>query len=113
MQASQVPDPLREKLGAEATSGLLDLFEMAKMESLEDVLRRSTERFERRLTEECSKIRLEMAEMRQEMRNGFAELRQEMATQKFDILKWVFLFWVGQALTVLGFLTMIMRALQR
>jgi hypothetical protein len=167
MQASQVPEPLRERLGAEATSGLLDLFETAKLECGEDVMRLSTDRFERRLTEECSKIRVEMAHLhsglrqdmqemgaglrkemyemraslqqedksvRQEMREMGAALRQEMrdlgaalrqetqamgaglrqdiASQRFEILKWAFLFWVGQFFAVASLIAVLIRYLR-
>ena len=117
MLANQVPQPLHARLGPEATSGLLDLVEAAETEWREDVLTLATDRFERRLAEEWGKLRVEMAhlkaDLREEMHDGFASVRQDMAAMKFDILKWVFLFWIGQAATVLGFLAMIMRAMQR
>lgn len=170
MQASQVPEPLRERLGAEATTGLLDLFETARLEWGEGVLRLSTDRFERRLTEECSKIRVEMADLRsglrqeihemgaglqqenaslrqemhemgaslqrdnaslrQEMRDMGASLRQEIqalgvslrqedasvrqdiTNQRFEILKWAFLFWVGQFFAVASLIAVLIRYLR-
>lgn len=113
MLSTQVPEPLRQRLGVEATSGLVDLYEAAQDEWRDDVLSIATDRFERRLAEETGKLRVEMAGMRNEMRDGFAGVRQDMAILKFDILKWVFLFWLGQAATFLGFLTMMMRAMER
>ena len=67
----------------------------------EDVLSVITERFERRLTEEISGLRVGMA-------NGFASLRQEIAVTKVDLIKWSFVFWTGQVV-VLGGLMAIMR----
>jgi len=46
------------------------------------VLNLMTERYERRLVEECAKIRVELAGARA------------------DFIKWSFLFWIGQAATV-------------
>lgn len=134
MQANQVPEPLRERLGAEATSGLLDLFETAKLEWGGDVMRLSTDRFERRLTEECSKIRVEMAHLqsglrqemqvmggglrqeiqnlRQEMQAMGAGLRQDIATQRVEILKWAFLFWVGQFFAVASLIVVLNKYLR-
>ena len=40
--------------------------------------------------------------LRQETTAGFAALRQEMADQRFELLKWAFLFWVGQFFAVAG-----------
>lgn len=120
MQGSMVPAPLRERLGPEATSALVDLFEAAELDLQEDVLRLSSDRFERRLTEETSKLRLEMgqlrlemAQLRQDIREGFLGLRQEIGTLRFEILKWVFVFWVGQSIALLGYLIVLVRALGR
>lgn len=52
-------------------------------------------RFETRLEQGLAKIRQEMAEFRGEMRSSLAELKAEL-------IKWMFLFWVGTALTVIG-----------
>lgn len=85
------------------------------------------DRFERRLMEENSKLRIEMAQgfaaLRQEMAAGFAALRQEiaantsalrqeMAEQRFEILKWAFLFWVGQFFAVAGLMAVLIRFLR-
>ncbi len=57
----------------------------------------------------------EFAAVRKEMNDGFAAVRQEMsqceirlareiAAMRFDVLKWSFLFWVGQLAATLGLL---------
>jgi hypothetical protein len=81
------------------------------MASSSEVIERIGDRFERRLTEETSKLRVEMAQgfgavrqelasglaaVRQEMAAGLGGLRQEMAEQRVELLKWAFLFWAGQ-----------------
>ena len=45
------------------------------------VIERVTERFERRLAEECGKLRVEMA-------HGFGLLRAEMIERNGELLKW-------------------------
>ena len=62
-----------------------------------------SDRFERRLVEESSKIdarisdvRLEVAGIRSEMREGFAAVRGDMARDRIELLKWAFGFWMGQ-----------------
>lgn len=95
MQAATIPAPLREKLGEPGTAGLRDLLESAGREWKADVLATATDSFERRLTDECSKMRVEMA-------NGLANIRVE-------IIKWSFAFWVSQIVTLGGLLALLMR----
>ena len=79
-----------------------------------------------RLVEETSKIRVEMAQMRgdlrQEMHAGFGALRQEMAqlggslrsemaAGRFDLLKWAFVFWVGQLVSIVGIVALLLRGM--
>jgi hypothetical protein len=40
-----------------------------------------------------------MTALRLEMHNLGVSLRQEMGDQRVELLKWSFLFWVGQAAT--------------
>ncbi len=112
MEPTGVPAALRERLGQEATAGLLEFSRTTGRAWREDVLSVVTERFERRLTEEISGLRVEMANgfasLRQEMTQGLAQLRQEIAATKVDLIKWSFVFWTGQVV-VLGGLMAIMR----
>jgi hypothetical protein len=144
MLATHVPASLRERLGAEGTSGLIQILERTRDESVTTALAACTDRFERRLTEtnaalqrETAGLRLEMhdgfAAVRQEMRDGFALVRQEMhqsvaavrqemhdgvasvrlelATQRAELLKWSFLFWIGQVAVVAGVLGVLLRVM--
>ncbi|MBI1876207.1 MAG: hypothetical protein HYS05_20260 [Acidobacteria bacterium] len=138
MQASQVPAPLRERLGPDATSGLLDLLQDARDEWRSDVVSLCTERFERRLVEETSKLRVEMAQgfgqlraemaqesaqLRGEMAQGSAQIRAEMAhireemargfsTERGELMKWMFLFWVGQVVAMAAIMSAMLRPLR-
>jgi len=51
--------------------------------------------FEHRLKEEISQFRVEMI--------------QQMSDLRFDILKWNFLFWIGQLAAVMGLLSFLLR----
>ena len=160
MDVNRVPTPLMERLGGEATAGLLELLTEVKQEWTADVMDRIGDRFERRLTDETSKLRVEMAQgfaglrqelteglaavrqemteglaavrqemteglaavrremaeglaaVRQDMAAGFAGLRQELADQRFELLKWAFLFWVGQFFAVAGLIAVVIRFLR-
>ena len=127
MTTSRVPLALRNQLGGDATEALVVLFGDERKEWTADVTNVLTDRFERRLVEETSKLRIEMtqgfAAVRQEMAAGFAALRtemaagtvalrQEIADQKFDILKWAFLFWIGQFFAVASLMAVLIRFLR-
>ena len=72
----------------------------------------ASERFERRLSEECAKLRAEISALRTELRAEIheqcamlrADFRVELAGVRADFIKWSFLFWAGQAATIAGLL---------
>ena len=138
MEISDVPDPLRDRLDHEATAGLIELLTNAQQEWTTEMIERVGDRFERRLTDETTKIRVEMvqgfaalrqematglsqvrqematglSQLRQEMTEGFAALRQELAETRVELLKWTFVFWVGQLFALAGFLAVLLRFLR-
>ena len=74
-----------------------------------------SERFERRLSEECGQMRVEMTqlrgelrtemaqlrgEMRSEMAKGFGGLRAEMIDRNATLLKWLLLYAVTQTAAI-------------
>jgi hypothetical protein len=101
------------------------------------VLTIATERFERRLAEECGQLRAglraDMNDIRTELRADMdrlrtdvhgdisglhaemrdlrsewrADLRVTVAETRTELLKWSFLFWVGQAAAVTGLVTLL------
>jgi hypothetical protein len=131
MNGNAIPAVLQERLGSEATGGLLEVFETAHREWRDEVIAVCAERFERRLVDEIGGVRLQIAHveaatrqgdsalrqemtqmgasLRQEMMQMGASLRQEMADGRFELLKWCFLFWAGQAVAVVGLLGLLMR----
>lgn len=123
----QVPPALYARLGPAAAAGLLDLLEHARKECAASVTSAAVERFEHRLGEETTALRVEIGAVRSEMREGFAALRadlqasgaamraeiretaatlrQESAAAHAELIKWLFLFWLGQAAAMIGFMT--------
>jgi hypothetical protein len=95
METLIVPGPLQTKLGPQASEGLGEMFSLYHQIA--------TDRLERRLTEELSALRLEMHQ-------GFASLRQEDAATRVELLKWSFVFWVGQVAAVAGLLAYMLPA---
>jgi hypothetical protein len=79
-----------------------------------DVIMIVTERFERRLTEETSALRLESSALRVEMATGFgdvrtqiAQLRAEMVDRNAELLKWGLVFGVGQTAAIATLLALL------
>jgi hypothetical protein len=160
MDVTDVPTALQDRLGPEPTAGLIELLSEAREEWTAEMIERVGDRFERRLTDETTNVRLEMvqgfaalrqelttglsqvrqelatglsqvrqelttglsqvrqemttglSDLRQEMTAGFAAIRQEMADQRFELLKWAFLFWIGQVFAVAGLMAVVIRALR-
>lgn len=128
MQANSVPAALRERLGPDATSGLVHVFELERRTWSDEVLNIGAERFERRLAESASSLRVQIAEtearLRQEMANVEVRLRQELgamevrilreilreiASSRVELLKWSFLFWIGQVVAISAVMAAMLR----
>jgi hypothetical protein len=138
MQNKLVPLALRERLGPDATAGFVEAMETARREWRDDVVGVAAANFERRLGEESSRLRIEMAQLRSDLRQEMAELRsdlrqemtvlgvdlrqemmqlgaalrEQMADGRFELIKWCFLFWLGQVVAVSGILALMLRAVR-
>lgn len=82
-------------------------------EGTEQVLSLASERFERRLAQEASALRVELAHLgeglRQELHEGLGAVRREIADMRVELLKWSFLFWIGQVAAMAGLLSFPLR----
>ena len=97
MDVLTVPASVREKLGDAASDGLVTMFADAHLIGTEQLNRRMAEAsasFERRLADETGKLRLDMANL------------------KFDLLKWNFLFWIGQVAVLVSVLSWMLRGIR-
>lgn len=129
--SSKVPLALSGRLGPDATNDLIELINA----STGDVMNICTERFERRLVEETSKLRVEMAGLRADVRQEISTqvsgvrqeisaqvsgvrqeiaaqvvgLRQDIASGRVELMKWAFLFWVGQLGSIAALLSLMLR----
>ena len=122
MESAATSTALKDRLGLEATDGLQQLRAHMQVHLREDVITACTERFERRLVEETSALRVQIAQVessiRQDMTRLGSELRQEIGAQgndlrqkmaalgsrmdagRLELLKWAFLFWIGQVVAI-------------
>jgi hypothetical protein len=112
MDVANVPDALAERLGHEGTRGLIEWSSATHEEWKDDVLTTAVGRFEVRLTTEISALRVDMtrelSSLREEVGREISLLRRDMTRDlsdtRFEILKWSFLFWVGQLAAIAGLL---------
>jgi hypothetical protein len=135
MELEAVPAALRTRLGPEATVGLLELLETSQRDMRDSIVVVCTDRFERRLIEEVSGLRVQIAQVESSLRKEMADmggtlrkemadmcgalrketadlggaLRGEMATSRVELLRWAFLFWVGQVLAIGGLMGVMLR----
>jgi len=67
-----------------------------------------------KLAQQGASLRGEIAavrtDLKSDMQEGFASIRQEMATNRFELLKWSFLFWIGQVFAIVGLVGAMLRA---
>jgi hypothetical protein len=118
MSPARISGALLERLGESASAELNGVLDAHRSASTEAAMTQCGERFERRLIEETSKLRLETTQWRGEMREGFADLRRDMSelraglsSDRFELLKWAFAFWVGQLAAVSAIVGLLLRAL--
>jgi hypothetical protein len=78
---------------------------LALVEWKKDVLETAADRFERRLTEESAALRLDMANMR-------AEFKSDMGRLHGSLIKWMFVFWIGQLGITLTIVGVVLRAVR-
>jgi len=93
--ASRIPAAVRARLGDDATFGLIELLETERKEVGEQVLATASERFERRMAEEFARFREDVV--------------HELSNTRVDMLKWSFLFWIGQVAAVAGLISFMLR----
>ncbi len=86
MAVIAIPEILREKLGADGAEALAELLNRTSIETRDDVITLAEQSFERRLAEEIARVG---------ERIGAAETR---------LIRWMLVFWVGQALFVVTLL---------
>jgi hypothetical protein len=111
MSPARISGALLETLGAPASAELMEILDSQQRASTEAAMTHCEDRFERRLVEETSKLRVDVAQLRGEMQQGFADTRAGIATSRFELLRWAFGFWVAQLVGVAGIVGVLLRPL--
>ena len=95
MRTTRVPAALRERLGHEATIGLLEFTDAEQTAWSDRMLSVSVERFERRLAEELGSLRVALV--------------REIHDGRVETIKWSFIFWAGQMTAFVGLVAYVFR----
>jgi len=124
MASSELGLRLLTQLGPDACEDLRNALE----EGQHDMLSVASERFEQRLIAVSAELRAEIgrarSELRQEMTTmdagirvalteGLSKIRVEMTDMRVDVLRWSFLFWIGQVAATATLLAFMLRAFGR
>jgi tRNA uridine 5-carbamoylmethylation protein Kti12 len=123
MPVLTVEKPLRDKLGDDAVDSLVRLIEQSQENQKNGILEFVEEKFERRLSEEISNLRIILSEKISDGDKKLAEKISEVETRlsekitqgdnallvkisetKAELIKWMFIFWIGQVAFILGIL---------
>jgi hypothetical protein len=96
---------------------LATLLDANQEEWTDEVMTIAVDRFERRLTSEISTVRgdmsRELSALRVDVSRELATLRVDVAHDisalRVELLKWSFLFWIGQVATTAGLLAFMLR----
>jgi hypothetical protein len=102
----RIPPALRGRLEDEATFGLIELLESERKDWSEHVLSVASDRFERRLAQELGAFKSDVSKTLNDVAAG---IRQDTATARLEMLKWSFVFWIGQVAAVAGLLAFMRR----
>ncbi len=116
MRIDGVPVSLREQLGPDATAELLQLVARTQQGGREDMIATCTERFERRLAEEIGGVRVQLAQVESNLRQAMgamdSNVRQEITSGRVEIVRWSFLFWIGQVVAITAIVGAMLRVMR-
>jgi gas vesicle protein len=122
-----VEKPLKDKLGDEGVDSLIRLLNQSQQNQKQDLMVYLEEKYEHRLGEEVGAISVTIAETEKRLDNRITEeigkvnerITKEIADVKVEIsnvrsdasknhanlIKWMFIFWMGQVIALVGILS--------
>jgi len=113
MPVLTVEKPLRDSLGNDAAiDSLIRLLNESREEQKKDIIEFVEEKFERRLSEEISGLEVRLSDkivvgdsnLSEKISKLEGRIDAKISSSKAEIIKWMFIFWVGQVGVILGIL---------
>lgn len=93
-----------ERLGEQVANELVEWFnavDATYRAELRELNELNFARFDAKLEQRIAEVK---AELRQEIGGLEARLRADLASLRTDLMKWMFVYWAGTALTLIGLL---------
>ena len=117
MPVVDLGEHLRDRLGADSAADLVHALNIVEGETLD----LAVERFDARLTATCARLKADLrddivngdASIRVALAEGLSHIRKDMGEIRADVLRWSFLFWLGQVAAIATMFTILLRALGR
>ena len=113
MPVITMPATLREEFTPRVCDGFLELIKLAQEDQREDTLAMVRDNFGRQVAESEARLRVEIAEsegrLRAEIGQMRAEIAEKLANVKTSLLAWMFVFWIGQAATIIGMMALLLK----
>ncbi len=119
-----LPGSLRNKLGDEASEALINMFNEYGQGQKEDVIEAVEQRFEKTVVQVKSELKIEIEQVKSELKIEIEQVKAELKIEieqvkaelkidiarveikleqiKTDLIRWLFLFWIGQMGVVIG-----------
>lgn len=114
MAVIAIPRAIRDVLGDEGSFALVDIFDKVVEDKKLGILEFVEEKFEKRLSEENAKtngrITEDLAKLDKRITEEIAKLEVKMSQMETKLIKWMFIFWIGQFAAIVGTLTAILFA---
>jgi len=108
MAVITVPKILREKLTDEGADALVELFNNLEIKSKDNILEVSENKFERRLIEVKKDLEIKISEVKTDLETKIAQVKADLETKiaqsESKIIKWMFIFWMGQVFSITAIL---------
>ena len=110
-----IPRILQEKLTEEGADALVEILDKVEERSEAHTLQVAEERFEKKLEQAKFELKEDISDTKAELREEIskvdrrleqvrAELKTDIANVRADLIKWMFIFWAGQVITITGIL---------
>lgn len=100
---------LRETLGDEASDDLLAWWEegaTVNRAAVREIADLYFQRFDAHLERRLAELG---AELRTELRSEIGRVEKDLANQRADLLKWMFMFWIGTVVPLAGLMIALLR----
>ena len=110
MTVIAIPKILNDRLTDEGAKAFVEIIERVEDSTQKITLQMAEDRFEKRLAQVQSAIETKIAESSAGLKAEIAVTNTKIAESKSEMIRWMFIFWIGQFASIVGVLTAILFA---